>query len=324
MKLTITISNWNRDWFLDRSIYLLSKQTLNQNDWELVIVDDGSTDKTDEVISRYKNQNIIKNFHYIKKINKRKEYGNCAIARNIGAKFGSGNYILFTDPEVMPLPDWAERHYLAHKENIVIIPGTGFYTSEVSNSGVTLSPDLQEQTDRNVVGYCMQPREYHIVTEKCRGPFLGNAYTDYNWFDIVGTWRTMEEKMNKVKITCGITDQDIIREFFIYQATQAGHSISRKLFFQLRGFEENFANKSLGLDKWAGEDTWFHECLRRVKSKTVLEKARAIHIYHDKVCSNYDAVTYAHQYEKEHPDQWQSNLNRDFGLIEENGFEVVF
>lgn len=297
MKLTITISNWNRDWFLDRSIYLLSKQTLSQNDWELIIVDDGSTDETEKVINRYKSMNIIKNFHYIKKGSKREKYGNCAIARNIGAKFGSGDYILFTDPEVMPMPDWAEQHYLAH----------------------------EGKTDKNIVGLCFQPREYHIVTEKCRGPFLGNAYTDYDWFHIQKTWRKMEEMINKVKIKCGITDHDIRREFFIYQATQAGHSISKELFFKLRGFEENFANESLGLDKWAGEDTWFHICLGRAGSPRMeLDKARAIHVYHNKVCSSYDAVTYAHRYAEEHPDQWQSNLNREWGLIEENGFNTIF
>lgn len=299
MKLTITIPNWNRGWHLDRSIYLLSKQTLSQDDWELIIVDDGSTDNSEEIINKYKEKNIIKNFHYIKKINKRAKYGNCAIARNIGAKFGSGDYILFTDPEVMPLPDWAEQHYLAH----------------------------EGKTDKNMVGFCFQPREYHIVnnSKTCRGPFLGNAYTDYNWYDITETWKKMEDKLSVVKIKYGITDQDIRNEFFIYQATQAGHSISRELFSKLRGFEENFANKSLGLDKWAGEDTWFHICLSRVKSPRIeLDKAKAIHIYHDKVCSNYDAVTYAHQYAKEHPDQWQSNLNREWGLIEENGFEKVF
>ncbi len=297
MKLTITISNWNRAWYLDRSIYLISRQTLPQYDWELNIVDDGSTDDSDKIIKKYKEKNIIKNFHYIKKIKKRERYGNCAIARNIGAKVGSGDYILFTDPEVMPLPDWAEQHYLAHEYN----------------------------TDKNIVGYCLQPREYHIVTESCRGPFLGNAFTDYNWFDIVDTWKIMNNKIKKVQHEYNISDQKIRDEFFIYQATQAGHSISRKLFFDLRGFEENFANKSLGLDKWAGEDTWFHICLERMGSKKVqLEKARTIHIYHDKICSDYDAVYYAHRYAKEHPEQWQSNLDREWGLIEENGFNIIF
>lgn len=309
MRLTITISNWNRDWFLDRSIYLISKQTLNQENWELIIVDDGSTDESEKVINRYKELNVIKNFHYIKKVKKREKYGNCSIARNIGAKFGTGDYILFTDPEVMPLPDWAEQHYLAHFD------------------------DNGMNTNRNVIGYCLQPRLYHVVSKEyskeyskeCRGPLLGDAYTDYNWFDIVGTWKIMEDKIKQIQKEYNLTDQQIRNEFYIYQATQAGHSISRKLFYEIGGFEEDFADSSIGLDKWAGEDTWFHLCLNRLGSKTIqLEKAKAIHIYHHKVCSDCDAVSYAHKYAAKYPDQYRANLHRDWGLIEENGFKVIF
>ncbi len=147
------MSNWNRNWFLEKSIYLLSKQTLNQDEWELIIVDDGSNIKpkeTDKIINKYKIQNIIKNFHYIKRINKRSKYGNCAIARNIGAKFGTGDYILFTDPEVMPMPDWAEHHLLANERG----------------------------PENNYIGYCLHTRWHHVINEKCQGHFLGNAYTD--------------------------------------------------------------------------------------------------------------------------------------------------
>lgn len=319
MKLTITIPNWNRAWHLDRSIYLISKQTIPQEDWELIIVDDGSTDDSEEVINKYKNSDIIKNFHYIKKVNKRKKYGNCAIARNIGAMAGSGDYILFTDPEVMPLPNWAEQHYLAHKRKIVKKPDSGMYTP--------VGPETvsKEVADRHVVGYCLQPREYHIITKNCKGEFLGNAYTDYDWFNIEGTWNEMERKIKAVQDNYQLSDRTIRDEFYIYQATQAGYSISRELFLKVRGFEENFSNASMGLDKWAGEDTLFHVYLHKIGIKRVeLEEAKAIHIYHGKVCSNYDAVEYAHKYSKEHLDEWQSNLNREFGLVKENGFETIF
>lgn len=338
MKLTITISNWNRDWFLDRSIYLISKQTLNQENWELIIVDDGSTDESEKVINRYKDMNIIKNFHYIKKVKKREKYGNCAIARNIGAKFGIGDYILFTDPEVMPLPDWAERHYIGHREKIIKIPGSGIYTTEIRDPNVKIDISdsnfdfsLQETTDRNIIGYCLQPRLYHVVdnsidnSKECRGPLLGDAYIDYNWYDIVGTWKIMEDKIKQIQKEYDLTDRQVRNEFYIYQATQAGHSISRKLFYEIGGFEENFADESIGLDKWAGEDTFFHLCLQRFGSRMVqLEKAKAIHIYHHKVCSDCDAVSYAHKYAAKYPDQYRANLHRDWGMIEESGFKVVF
>ncbi len=302
MKLTITMANWNRDWFLDKSIYLLSKQTLSQNDWELIIVDDGSnikSEKIDKILHNYKNQNIIKNFHYVKKINKRNKYGNCAIARNIGSKFGTGDYILFTDPEVMPMPDWAEQHLLVNEKN--------------------------SKLENNYIGYCLHTRYHHVISDKCQGQFLGNVYTDYNWKDITGTWKQMEERMFNIQKKYTLTDKQIKDEFYVYRATQAGHSLSRKLFIKLGGFEESFANEKLGLDKWGGEDTWFHICLNRIGSPRIeLENAKAIHVYHSKDHSDYIQVNYAHNYSKEHPDEWKSNIGKEWGLIEENGFKIIF
>lgn len=304
MKLTITMSNWNREWFLDKSIYLISKQTLNQNDFELILVDDGSnikSSKTYKTILNYKNQGIIKNFHYIKRIKKRSKYGNCAIARNIGAKFGTGDYILFTDPEVMPMSDWAEHHLIANET------------------------DFKNNIENNYVGLCLHTRWHHVINDNCQGHFLGNCYTDYNWKDIEDTWKNMEERMKNIKQMYNLTDEQIKNEFYIYRATQAGHSLSRKLFYKLRGFEENFSDQSLGLDKWGGEDTLFHIYLSRVGSKMIfLEKAKAIHVYHSKVHSNYVQVAYANKYAIEHPDQWQSNVDKEWGQIKENGFEVIF
>ncbi len=303
MKLTITMSNWNREWFLDKSIYLLSKQTLNQDDWELIIVDDGSNikaEKIDKILLDYKNQNIIKNFHYIKKINKRTKYGNCAIARNIGAKFGTGDYILFTDPEVMPMPNWAEQHLLANLSDSITV-------------------------ESSYVGLCLLVEWHYFINDKCKGSFLENAYTDYNWKDIIKTWKDIEERINNVQKKYVLTDKQTKDLFYIHRATQGGHSLSRKLFYKLGGFEENFCNKELGLDKWAGEDTWFHICLDRVGSgRTEIDTTKSIHVYHSKDEYLYTQVDYANKYAKEHPDQWQSNIGKEWGLIEQNGFKVIF
>jgi glycosyltransferase involved in cell wall biosynthesis len=330
---------------ISKQIFSLSS-LINKDDWELIIVDDGSTDESEKVINRYKDMNIIKNFHYIKKIKKREKYGNCSMARNIGAKFGTGDYILFTDPEVMPLPDWAEQHYLAHKRKFISLTDDDWtdidrlvYEHKVfamPKGGIYKFDDVQEEdisTNRNVIGYCLQPRLYHVVSKEygnkyskeCRGPLLGDAYTDYNWFDIVGTWKVMEDKIKQIQKEYGLTDRQVLDEFYIYQATQAGHSVSRKLFYEIGGFEEDYANSDIGLDKWAGEDTWFRYCLMRFGSPTIeLEKARAIHIYHTKECSNCDAVSYASKYAVDYPNKCHANLNRDWGLVSDNGFHVVF
>ena len=296
MKLTIEMPNRNRAWFLDRSIYLMSKQTLSQDDWELIIVDDGSTDSSEEVIQRYKDMNIIKNFHYIKNTKKRHDtQGSPAITCNIAIKSSSGDYILHTDPEIMPLPDWAEQHYISHEGS----------------------------TDKNIWGHCLHPREYHIVTENCRGPFLGNAYVDYDWYNIEETWRIMNEKIKKIQTDYNINDHVINNEFF--NDWQAGFSISKKLLLDIGGYEEFFCDKSLGLDKYGGDDYVFFNHLRNMGSKKIINhNIRAVHIYHPKDGQDNYQSKYAGKYVIDHPDERIANLNREWGLLKENGFEKVF
>lgn len=296
MKLTIEMSNRNRDWFLDRSIYLISKQTLSQEDWELIIVDDGSTDKSEDVIKRYKDMNIIKNFHYIKNTKKRYDLqGSPALTSNIAIKSSQGDYILHTDPEIMPLPDWAEQHYITHKRT----------------------------TDKHVWGHCLHPREYHIVTEKCRGPLLGNAYTDYDWYNIADVWDIMNRKIKRVQTDYGINENIVNNEF--YNDWQAGFSLSKKLLLDIGGYEEDFCNKSLGLDKYGGDDHVFFHHLENIGSEEIINKnIKAIHIYHHKDGQGNYSTVYAHKYIKEHPKECQANIDREWGLCEENGFKKVF
>ncbi len=323
MKLTIGISNRNRDWFLDRSIYLLSKQTMPQDEWELIIVDDGSIDQSEDVILKDKKMNIIKNFHYIKNTVKRHDLPGCpARTCNMVVKESSGDYLLYTDPEIMPLPDWFEHHYSLH----------------------------EGKTDRSVFGHCLHPREFHIIsgdgTEYCRGALLGNAYTDYDWFNIENVWKTMNEKIQKIytalerKIvtlsdiqqnvlkTRSLTREDMIRgvvngEFF--NNYQGGLSFSRKLMFDIRGFEESYCDKSLGLDIYGGLDILFIEYLTRLKIDIIRPViAKAIHIYHPQDSRGGKGYDYTYKYINEHPDQKCSNLNREWGLIKEHGFVKVF
>ena len=80
-------------------------------DYELIIVNDGSTDGTESLCMRYANK-------YYKKIKYfQKENGGVSSARNMGIKNAKGDYICFVDSDDYVAPNYLEDLYNGIKEN---------------------------------------------------------------------------------------------------------------------------------------------------------------------------------------------------------------
>jgi len=97
IKISVVIPTFNRDWCIVRAI----KSVLSQNydNWQIILIDDGSIDRTKNILEPYlKSDTRIK---YIYKIN-----GGVGSARNVGIEYIirnnnnlKNNYILFLDSD---------------------------------------------------------------------------------------------------------------------------------------------------------------------------------------------------------------------------------
>lgn len=87
--ISIVIPTFNRDKTLPFAINSVINQTCGN--WELIVVDDGSTDDTKEVIENFLDDSRIK---YTYKGNK-----GVSAARNLGLKLALGDYIVFLDSD---------------------------------------------------------------------------------------------------------------------------------------------------------------------------------------------------------------------------------
>ena len=108
---SIIIPTYNRARFLLKTLDSVCKQTFPPEQYEIIIVDDGSTDDTEAQITNYKlspyggspeGRQITKPEIYYFKI----ENGGPAKARNLGIKESKGEIIFFTDDDCMVPPDW--------------------------------------------------------------------------------------------------------------------------------------------------------------------------------------------------------------------------
>ena len=96
--ITIMIPAHNEEVMIEETITYLF-ENLNYTNYEILVMNDGSTDKTAEIIQR-----LQEKYSRLRTINIIKNKGK-AHAFNIGMHFAKGEYILSNDANTIPEPD---------------------------------------------------------------------------------------------------------------------------------------------------------------------------------------------------------------------------
>lgn len=119
-----------------------SEQEFPKSKYEIIVIDDGSNDKTLELIKKIKPTCNFKYFYWPrKKIKVKKEYKELAkfynrvgLARNIGINNAQGEIILFNDVDVLVDKNCLKRHEKYHqKYSNIIVRGFRMFLSEKLN-----------------------------------------------------------------------------------------------------------------------------------------------------------------------------------------------
>ena len=123
--VSIIIPVYNTEKYISKCIDSVINQTYKEI--EIVIINDGSTDKSFEVISSY--LEIDKRIKYIEQDNK-----GVNIARKVGIQESSGEYIFFLDSD-----DWIEKNTLEILMKII-----NDNNSQIIRFGYNIEPDLSK------------------------------------------------------------------------------------------------------------------------------------------------------------------------------------
>jgi len=115
--ITVVVPTYNRLPVLKKVITALENQTLRNNNFEVIVVSDGSSDGTNEYLTDYGSHLVLRAIF--------QNNSGPATARNRGVKEAIGEIILFLDDDVVPAPNLVEAHQTAHRhychEDVVII-----------------------------------------------------------------------------------------------------------------------------------------------------------------------------------------------------------
>ena len=108
--ISIVLPTYNRAVQLEQAIKSVLAQTYQ--DWELLIIDDGSTDETPEIVKKFREADLriryLNGFHQ-----------GVSAARNLGVQHSQGAFIAFLDDDDLWLPEKLDRQmslFAAHPE----------------------------------------------------------------------------------------------------------------------------------------------------------------------------------------------------------------
>ncbi len=121
MKISVLMTVYNGEKFIEETIQSVLDQSFK--DFEYIIVDDGSTDKTKKIVKSFKDKRI-KYFY----AGENKGYYNMHKAINFGLSKCKGKYIARIDADDICLEHRLkiQYEYLQHNKNIFLIGGSAY------------------------------------------------------------------------------------------------------------------------------------------------------------------------------------------------------
>ncbi len=128
---SVIITSFNRAKLLKKALDSLTKQT--EEDWRAIIIDDGSTDKTKEVVLPF-----LFRYHNISYIFNHQNRGS-GYSKNKGLKHSTGKYVTFLDSDDRYFP----KHLSIRKKILTDNPGIDLLHGGVKIIGNPYVPDIE-------------------------------------------------------------------------------------------------------------------------------------------------------------------------------------
>ncbi|HEV8283479.1 MAG TPA: glycosyltransferase [Chitinophagaceae bacterium] len=170
--ISVIIPARNEEENIGKLLTALQNQTYPKNLFEVIVVNDHSTDNTAEIVKKFQNTALLElkgdniNSHKKKAIDQ-------------GVNVASGNLIITTDADCIPSPVWLETIALFHQENnSVFIAAPVTYQS--NSSFIEIFQALDFLTLQGVMGASV----YKKIHSMCNGANL--AYEKKAFFEVEG------------------------------------------------------------------------------------------------------------------------------------------
>lgn len=180
--MSIITPTYNSELYIEDTIKSVINQTYKN--WEMVIIDDNSTDNTVEIINKYISKEArIRLFHNSKN-------GGVSKARNKGLDLANGKYIAFLDSDDLWNKDKLKKQIEFMKINGYYITYTAFekfYTNNDRSRKKIFIPKKMESNDilKNTIIGCLTVVIDRQEVGDFKMPLISHSEDQCTWLEIV-------------------------------------------------------------------------------------------------------------------------------------------
>jgi len=139
MVASIIIPTYNRAPELERTLKGLEQQE-TEDCFEVIVVDDGSTDNTASLVNTFRSKTELTVSYYYQPNRKQ------GAARNLGARFAEGEYLLFLGDDIVPGHHLVQKHLERHQAPESKELAASGKAEELVVIGYTVWPEEWEKT----------------------------------------------------------------------------------------------------------------------------------------------------------------------------------
>jgi glycosyltransferase involved in cell wall biosynthesis len=181
-QISVVIGTYNQGHLLRKVLGGYTQQTLPSDQFEIIIADSSSKDKTADIVAEFSMLPI--QYHCVENQGK-------AYARNFAAQQASGAYLLITDADMIPDEDFIQAHIKAHEatQNPTCFEGAAFNlkTLEWPLNFTGMTPQIGKilKKNKHLGWYCFLTANVSIprhLFHHVNG--FSTDFTDYGWEDL--------------------------------------------------------------------------------------------------------------------------------------------
>jgi lipopolysaccharide/colanic/teichoic acid biosynthesis glycosyltransferase/glycosyltransferase involved in cell wall biosynthesis len=183
LRCTVVVPVYNGARTIQRCLDALAAQTLPADEFEVIVVSDGSTDDTDAVVQRWLDQNVQNHWRLVRQAN-----AGPGAARNYGADEAQAPLLLFTDADCAPHPDWVAAMLTVFADPSVAGAKGVYSTRQTAPAPLFVQAEYEDRYDR------MHGQERIDFIDTYSAAYRRHVFCENGGFDTIFTTASVEDQ----------------------------------------------------------------------------------------------------------------------------------